>query len=984
MNENFFKTNIAYENWVSKYQYNNETPLGTFQRIAKTLASNEKNPEQWEDIFLKTLLKFQNNEPVGIKCSPGGRITSNIGTGYNGATLINCFISGPVKNANITYTRKNKNFESTTTITSPDTGDDLVNIFLTILEQAKTLASEGGWGINFDFIRPRGSLIKGTGVGHPGVVSYMEIFDAVSECIVKGHKDGYEDTLKNHLSKEEIEQCEKILKKMPRKGACMGILSVNHPDIEEFVRVKQQSGKLTKFNLSAAITNDFMECVEKNEIWDLKWEGKTIKRVKAKDLYELIMKSTYNRAEPGVIFVDNISENNPIEYLGKCNATNPCLVGESLVQTNKGYIEIKDLVERFEKGEDFEIVSFNFEKNKKEFKKLQNAFLTKRNAEVVELFFENTIALRCTPDHEVFTKDRGKVQAKELQLSDRIYVEDGLTVMVQIAELKGTFDVFDITVEDNHNFYANGVLVSNCGEIPGNPDMTTVCLLGSINLTQYVYINDGVSYFDWDTYKQDIRVFTRMLDNVCDLSKLPLPSYEWAVQNLRQFGMGVNGLGSTLLMLGIPYNSAAAITFTKTIHELKENLTMQESSILAKEKGAFNLYDYDLFSKTKYFKSDRLWKETKELIKQYGVRNAKTSTAPPLGNSAIICDYVSNGIEPIFSLETERKVICNWPDGLNSSNIKKLFKEIKKKDFVYWEGEYNGKRYYYEPHNRGICEIHILRDYGYQWLLDNKPYEKINTKITANDIDIIDHLNIQTMCQYYCNQSVSKTINLPNKYSFSNFKNLYIDAWKRGLVGVTTYRDGSMESVLGRLEEAEEKKEIIKDGVKMPSEFINGLSKVIKKEGMKFYIHFSYLKEDVNMKYPVAMWIYTNQKGEAISCNRACKSLSKLALECGLKNKLIDDTWDKCLGDSPHNRLGRMISLCLRHNIPREDILVSLTGIEGDHISTLLTAVRKFLAETIDDGKEIVGMKCPSCGSDRLIMQSGCFTCECGYAGCGA
>ncbi|MFA5484933.1 MAG: hypothetical protein WC260_01665 [Candidatus Pacearchaeota archaeon] len=557
-------------------------------------------------------------------------------------------------------------------------------------------------------------------------------------------------------------------------------------------------------------------------------------------------------------------------------------------------------------------------------------------------------------------------------------------IKIKKINIKENADVYDITTENNHNFFANGILVHNCGEIPGNPDMTTVCLLGSINLTQYVYISDGVSYFDWDTYKQDIRVFTRMLDNVCDLSKLPLPSYEWAVQNLRQFGMGVNGLGSTLLMLGIPYNSPDAVTFTKTIHECKENLTMQESALLAKEKGPFPLFDYELYSNTKYFKSDRLWEETKDLIKQYGVRNAKTTTAPPLGNSSIICDYVSNGIEPIFSLETERKIMCKWPEGLNSDNIKKLFKEVKENDFVYWEGEYNGKHYYYEPHNRGICEVYILRDYGYQWLLDNKPHEKINTKITANDIDIVDHLNIQSMCQYYCNQSVSKTINLPNKYSFSNFKNLYIDAWKRGLVGVTTYRTGSMESVIETLEKVEEKKEIIKDGVILPSEFINGPTKIIKKEGMKFYIHFSYLKEDTNMKYPIAMWIHTNQKGEAIACNRACKSLSKLALECGLKHKLIDDTWDKCLGDSPHNRLGRMLSLCLRHNIPREDILVSLTGIEGDNISTLLTAVRKFLAETIDDGKEIVGMKCPSCGGDKLIMQSGCFTCECGYAGCGA
>ncbi|MFA5484936.1 MAG: hypothetical protein WC260_01680 [Candidatus Pacearchaeota archaeon] len=225
MGENFFKTRIGYENWKSKYQYNDESPLGTFKRIAKVLASKEKNPEQWEDVFLKTLLKFNGSEPIGIKCSTGGRITSNIGTEYNGATLINCFISGPVKNAKIQYTRKNDNFENTTKIKTPDTGDDLINIFLTVLEQAKTLASEGGWGINFDFIRPRGSLIKGTGVGHPGVVSYMKIFDSVSECIVKGHDDGYVDTLKNYLSKKEMDECIDVINKMPRKGAMMGVLS---------------------------------------------------------------------------------------------------------------------------------------------------------------------------------------------------------------------------------------------------------------------------------------------------------------------------------------------------------------------------------------------------------------------------------------------------------------------------------------------------------------------------------------------------------------------------------------------------------------------------------------------------------------------------------------------------------------------------------------------------------------------------------------
>jgi len=263
MKENFLKTDLSFDNWSKKYQFDGETPYGTFQRIARTLADNEKNPEEWYDKFMSTLLKVDlEGNPIGIKTTPGGRITANIGTSFGKATLMNCFISGPVKNAKVTYERKSLDgsYKFKSTITTPDTADDLVNIFLSIMEQAKTLASEGGYGINFDFIRPRGSIIKGTGIEHPGVVSYMEIWDSVSDCIVKGNNDGYVDKIKNHLTKDEFEAFKGIVKKETRKGAMLGALTVSHPDIEEFIRAKQISGKLTKFNISVGITDEFMEC----------------------------------------------------------------------------------------------------------------------------------------------------------------------------------------------------------------------------------------------------------------------------------------------------------------------------------------------------------------------------------------------------------------------------------------------------------------------------------------------------------------------------------------------------------------------------------------------------------------------------------------------------------------------------------------------------------------------------------------------------
>lgn len=851
-----YRTKLAYETWKSKYKYGDETPLQTFERVARALASVEQNPDEWYNRFLRTLIRFdETGEPAGLKCTVGGRITANVGTSYNKATLLNCFISGPVRDAHVHYTRKTEtgDLKFDVDYSTDDTPDDLINIFLTIVEQAKTLASEGGYGINFDFIRPRGSLIKGTGIKHPGVVAYSKIWNSVSECIVQGDTDGYTDKIKNHIGNEAFKETKRIVKAMTRKGAMLGSLSVKHPDAEEFIRAKQQSGVLTKFNISVVIDDEFMAAVEKDGFYDQEFGGKVYKRIRARDLYNLIMESCYNRAEPGVLFCDNMRKNNPLSYLGKLTSTNPC------------------------------------------------------------------------------------------------------------------------------------------GEIPGLSTITTVCLLGSVNLTQYVKIgSDRVPYFDFEEYEIDIKIFMRMLDNVNDLTYVPLPSYKWVIDNLRQVGMGINGLGSTLAMLGIPYNSEEAQEFTKKICSMKENLTWQISAELAKEKGTFKAYDKEQFESTEYFNSDRISDETRELLRRYGARNAKTTTNPPLGNSSLVSDNTSNGIEPIFLLEYERKVICKkWPEGLTADNIKDVLKRYKEKDYEYWRGGYDGVEYYYEPHNRGLCEVNVVRDYGYQWLLDNYPEKPVNDHkglVTTKDLSIDDHLSIQSIVQLYNNQSVSKTCNLPNDYPFEGFKDLYIKAWKLGLNGFTTYRDGSMESVLSDIKKAE-KKEIIARDIQLPDEFINGSTHIIRREGKKFYIHFSYLPEDHEFKFPVVIWIYTNAKyhtNELRVCNKAARNLSKLALTCGIDRKIVKATVDKANQDYPHNRLGRLVSLCLRHNVPREDILVSLMGIDGDNVSTLLTAVRKFLSNTLSDGTSLKGLKCPNCNGERMVMESGCSKClDCTFVACG-
>ena len=142
------------------------------------------------------------------------------------------------------------------------------------------------------------------------------------------------------------------------------------------------------------------------------------------------------------------------------------------------------------------------------------------------------------------------------------------------------------------------------------------------------------------------------------------------------------------------------------------------------------------------------------------------------------------------------------------------------------------------------------------------------------------------------------------------------------------------------------------------------------------------------MTFPVAMWIYSNnkykEKDELKVCNKAARNLAKLALKSNVDGDIVQDAIDKSKTDFPHNRLGRLISLCLRHHIPREDILVDLIGIDGDNVSTLLTAVRKFLSGTLKDGTSLRGIQCEECGSESIVLEGGCKKCiDCGFSGCG-
>lgn len=202
---------------------------------------------------------------------PAGRIQRAIGSPQK-VTPYNCFVSGTIR-------------------------DDSVDIMEKAKEAMLTMRMGGGIGYDFSTLRPRGALIKSLGSGSSGPVSFMGIFDAV---------------------------CKTVSSAGNRRGAQMGVLRVDHPDIEEFIGAKQNSSSLTAFNISIAITDKFMQAVENDDDFSLIFEGREYSRIKARPLWDKIMRSTWDWAEPGVLFIDRINDDNPLYYCEKIAATNPC------------------------------------------------------------------------------------------------------------------------------------------------------------------------------------------------------------------------------------------------------------------------------------------------------------------------------------------------------------------------------------------------------------------------------------------------------------------------------------------------------------------------------------------------------------------------------------------------------------------------------------------------------------------------------------
>lgn len=864
--ETIFLDEFSREVWETTYKHKDDKTINdTLRRVAKAIASVERSDEkrfEWEEKFYELL--------SGFKMTAGGRIMANAGTNWRGVTLMNCFVGPKPK-----YDQ-----------------DSIEGIFSVLTSQVLTLKSEGGWGMNFSFIRPRGAFIHGIGVETPGAVKYMELFNTSSDVITAG--SGKKKAKKEQDGKIKI-----------RKGAMMGILDVWHPDIEEFITAKLQEGRLNKFNLSVNCSNDFMDRVSeiakikfaiaelrKNNIadsdpqmqnclialaeqekWDLifpdtkhpgykeTWDGnikawitnggavKTYKIVKVSDLWDLIMQSTYNRNDPGVLFLDRANETHCYYYGGglvHIAATNPC-------------------------GE--QCLPFGF-----------------------------------------------------------------------------------------------------------------VCNLGSINLTQFVNCNGT---FNFDALATYVPWAVRLLDNVNDLTGAPLPEYAASIKNARRIGLGVMGWGSMLYMMQIRFGSDEAEELKAKIMSVLTESAIGASVHLAIEKGMFEGCNPNKHADALFFKRIGVGPYLLEMIRKNGIRNSALFSCQPTGNTGVVANVVSGGIEPVFLLEYVRTVIVDgcpvdmldivpkyWEGEFKETTVFKWTKEGEDKIL---RGVHNGIVYKIDK-NRGLTKEVPCVDYGVRWLRDHDRWPKDGKfLVTASDLTVEEHLRDMKGFAKWVDSSISKTVNLPNDYPYEDFKDLYLKAYESGVLkGITTYRTGTMMNVLAA---ASGKFAVPRTVAPKRPEKVNGELHHFVIDGRKYYTAVG-LDDDGN---PFEVFTGVNQTRGEIYIPKVVKK-GIIQKKCRGEYVFLGDdgeTYELTNGHSNDtaDALTRSISGGLRHGEDISFVVHQLEKTEGPMLC-FSKVLGRTLKKYIKDGTCICGEECPECKS-KMIRKEGCAVCpQCGYSKC--
>ncbi|MGP3699066.1 adenosylcobalamin-dependent ribonucleoside-diphosphate reductase [Rhodobacter sp. NSM] len=752
-----FHAPIAEQIWDMKYRLKDAaghpvdgTVEDTWRRIARSLAEVEAEPQAWEDRFFHALEDF--------RFLPAGRITAGAGTGRS-VTLFNCFVMGTVP-------------------------DSMAGIFDALKEAALTMQQGGGIGYDFSTIRPRGAEVKGVAADASGPLSFMDVWDAM---------------------------CRTIMSAGSRRGAMMATMRCDHPDIESFIEAKKDPARLRMFNLSVLVTDAFMEAVKADGPWELTFGGKVYRTLQARDLWNRIMRSTFDFAEPGVIFIDRINQMNNLAYCETIAATNPC------------------------------------------------------------------------------------------------------------------------------------------GEQPLPP--YGACLLGSINLAKLVakpFSDDA----DLNLGELDelVRVAVRMMDNVVDASRFPLPEQANEAQMKRRIGLGVTGLADALLMVGLRYGSEEAAARTEAWMKAIARSAYLASSELAQEKGAFPLFDAE-----KYLASGSLThmdEDVREAIRANGIRNALLTSIAPTGTISLYAGNVSSGIEPVFAYAYKRKVLQK--DGSRTEE------EVVDHAVRLWR----------EKMGDAPLPDHF---------------------VDAQSLAPLDHVRMQAAAQKWIDSSISKTINCPEDISFDDFAGVYLAAWDQGCKGCTTYRPnevtGSVLSVSEAAQaapaEAPESKagEVVylTDPLDRPAA-LEGATYKVKWPGSEHALYIT-VNDIVIAGHRRPFEVFINSKNMehfawTVALTRMISAVFRRGGDISFVVEELKAVFDPRGGAWMEGRYIPSILAAIGGVIERH--LIAIGFIEGEGMGLKMDPKADV---------QVLGVKakaCSSCGSYDLRMVEGCMTCaNCGFSKCG-
>ncbi|HLD83379.1 MAG TPA: hypothetical protein VI979_00825, partial [archaeon] len=640
-------------------------------------------------------------------------------------------------------------------------GDSMESIMETLKSTALIHKAGGGTGFNFSSLRPEGDYVSSTSGVASGPLSFMKLFDTMTEVVKQGGI---------------------------RRGANMGILNINHPDIEKFIKAKEGNKALRNFNISVLIMPDFWEYYQNGTPYPLRnpRSGKITGYADPKLLFDLIVYQAWESAEPGVIFYDYVNKYNPfLKYLGPIVTTNPCVTGDTLVSIKTGTISIKELAEMYPNGGIPITVERTIQSGNQLLRALEytsefKAFKTGKK-QITKLTTENGRELRCTADHRILTSEGWK-EASSLTKHDKIFVEGG-TDRLQKTEPEGIEDVYDITEPATHSFIANGIVVHNCGEVLLYPNES--CNLGSMNVWSYVMEGANGAYVDWEALKQGVLTASHLLDNVIDVNNYPLKAIEEMTLATRKIGLGVMGLADLLFELRLPYNSAEGRAMMEQVMEFINYHSKAESIRLAKERGPVPFFGKSFYPEGRLPISgaeDREswhfdWSALAEQIKQHGIRNGYTTVVAPTGSISMIAGC-SSGMEPVYALVWEKHVAVG-----SFYYTEPVFEKIMKKEGLFDDDLV-----------KDVCDAGgTLQTVGYV------PPQIKNFLKVARDITPEDHIRALAAIQKWTDSSVSKTNNFPADATVDDMRQSYLLSYQLGCKDVTVFRDTSIKNQVLRV-----------------------------------------------------------------------------------------------------------------------------------------------------------------------------------------